>query len=56
VGRYSLPALFSVLTVGFGVIAVAAAANGSWVVAIAAGGIGAWMANFAVTGLRRMRR
>jgi hypothetical protein len=56
VGRYSLPALFTFLTLAFAVIAVAGAANGRWVIAIAAAGIGAWMATFVWTALRRMRR
>jgi hypothetical protein len=56
VGRYSLPTLFSFLTVIFVVIAVAAGRHGQWVVAVASAGIGAWMSTFAWAALRRMRR
>jgi hypothetical protein len=56
VGRYSLPALFTFLTFGFGVIAFKGATHGNWVIAISAAAIGAWMATFAWAALRRMRR
>ena len=56
VGRYSLPALFTFLTVVFAVIAFAGAAHAQWVIAVAAAAIGAWMASFAWAALRRMRR
>ena len=55
-GRYSLPALFTFLTVVFAVIAFAGASHAQWVIAVAAAAIGAWMASFAWAALRRMRR
>ena len=56
VGRFAMPALFSVLTLAFAGITVASATHGEWVVAIAAGGLGLWMAQFAWSAVRRMRR
>jgi hypothetical protein len=56
VGRFAMPALFSVLTFAFVVITVASASHGRWVIAIAAAAIGLWMAQFAWAALRRMRR
>jgi hypothetical protein len=53
-----LGALFSVLTCGFVVIAIAGAVAGGrgWVVAVAAAAIAAWMGSFALAALRTTRR
>jgi hypothetical protein len=51
-----LAALFCVLTVGLGGIAVSAATHGRWVIAAAAAAIAAWMGSFAWAALRRIRR
>ena len=52
----ALVALFTVLTLAFGGIAVGSATAGRWVIAAAAGAIAAWMGSFAVAALRRTRR
>jgi hypothetical protein len=51
-----MPALFSVLTAAFLVIALASANHGQWIIAIASAAIGAWMATFAWAALKRARR
>jgi hypothetical protein len=51
-----LAALFTVLTLSFGGIAVAAALAGQWVIALAAGAIAAWTATLVSGSLRRMRK
>ncbi len=51
-----MPALFSVLTFVFGVVAYAGARHGQWIIAVAAAVIGVWMGSFALGALRRMRR
>ncbi len=47
--------LFTLLTVGFGGIAVGSASAGRWVIAFAAGALAAWMATFAWAALRKTR-
>jgi hypothetical protein len=56
VGRFGLPALFSVLAAAFAVIAFAGASHGRWVIALAAAAIAAWMASFAWSALKRALR
>jgi hypothetical protein len=56
VGRFSMPALFSLLTALFSVIAYAGASHGQWVIAAAAAALAVWMGSFAWASLRRMRR
>ena len=51
-----LAALFTVLTLSFGGIAVAAALAGQWVIALAAGAIAAWTVTLVSGSLRRMRK
>jgi hypothetical protein len=51
-----LAALFSVLTLAFGGIAVASAVAGQWVVAIAAAALAVWMATLVASAVKRMRR
>jgi uncharacterized membrane protein len=50
-----LVALFSVITLAFGGIAVASAAAGRWVIALCALALAAWMASFAWSAMRRSR-
>jgi hypothetical protein len=56
VGRYAMPALFSVLTAAFVVIAVAAASHSQWIIAVASAALAVWMGQFAWSSLRRIRR
>ena len=51
-----LVALFTVLTLAFAGIAVAAAVAGRWVITVAAAAIAAWLGSFAWAALRRTRR
>ena len=51
-----LAALFSVLTLAFAAIAVAAAIADRWVIAAAAAAIALWMGSFAWAALRRALR
>ena len=51
-----MPALFSVLTAAFPVIAVAALDHDQWVIAVAAAALALWMGQFAWAALRRIRR
>jgi len=51
--RHALGLLFLVLTLGFGLIAVAGARAGVWVVAFAAGALGGWMATMSIRLLKR---
>ena len=51
-----MPALFSVLTAAFVVIAVAAVSHSQWIIAVAAGALALWMGQFAWSSLRRIRR
>jgi len=51
--RHALGLLFLALTVGFGGIAVAAAAAGVWVIAAAAAALTGWMATMSLRLLRR---
>jgi heme O synthase-like polyprenyltransferase len=50
--RRALGVLFLVLTLLFGLIAVAALGARQWVVAVAAAALGAWLASMAWRGLR----
>ena len=50
--RRALGVLFSVLTISFAGIAVAAATAGVWVIAAAAGGLAVWLASMAVRALK----
>jgi hypothetical protein len=56
VGRYAMPALFSVLTAVFVVIALAAATHSQWIIAAASAALALWMGQFAWSSLRRSRR
>ena len=51
-----LAALFSVLTLAFATIAVAAATADRWVIAVAGAAIALWMGSFAWAALRRALR
>jgi len=51
-----MPALFSVLTGAFVVIAFAAASHDQWVIAIAAAALALWMGQFAWSAVKRIRR
>jgi hypothetical protein len=51
-----MPALFTVLTAAFVVIAVAAADHGQWIIAIASGALAVWMGQFAWSAVKRIRR
>ena len=53
VQRRALGLLFSVLTLAFALIALAAARAGQWVIAAAAVALGAWLATLAAKGLGR---
>jgi len=56
VGRYAIPALFSLLTAAFLVIAVAALDHDQWVIGLAAAALALWMGQFAWSAMRRIRR
>jgi hypothetical protein len=56
VGRYAMPALFSVLTAAFLVIALAALTHSQWIIAVASAALAVWMGQFAWSSLRRIRR
>ncbi len=51
--RHALGLLFLVLTLGFGLIALAAGRAGVWPVALAAVGLGGWMATMSLRLLKR---
>jgi hypothetical protein len=51
-----LAALFTVITLAFAGIALAAALAGEWVVAVAAGALAVWMSTLVRGALRRRRR
>ena len=51
-----LAALFSVITVSFGAIAVWAATAHQWVIAAAAAALAVWMGSLAWTAVRKTRR
>jgi hypothetical protein len=51
--RHALGLLFFVLTLGFGLIAVAAGRAGVWPVALAAAALGGWMATMSIRLLKR---
>jgi hypothetical protein len=50
-----LAVLFTVLTAGFGAIAVWAAAAGEWPIGIAAAALAVWMGTLAAGALRKTR-
>ena len=56
VGRFAMPALFSVLTLAFVVIAVSSATHARWVIAVASAIIAVWMGSFALASIRKRRR
>jgi len=56
VGRIGPALLFCILTLGFGVIAVAAATADKWVIAVAGVVLTLWMGSFAWAALRRIFR
>jgi hypothetical protein len=56
VARIGPAALFSCLTLGFGLIAAAAATAEKWVIAVAAVVLTLWMGSFAWGALRRIFR
>jgi len=56
VGRIGPALLFCFLTLGFAVIAVAAARADKWVIAVAAVALAGWMGSFAWSALRRIFR
>ena len=51
--RHALGLLFLALTLGFGVIALAAGAAGVWLIALAATALGGWMATMSIRLLKR---
>jgi hypothetical protein len=51
-----MPALFTVLTAAFVVIALAAAGHSQWIIAAAAAALAVWMGQFAWSALKRIRR
>jgi len=50
-----LAALFTLITLAFAGIAVAAALAGSWAIAVAAAALAAWMGSLAGAALRKRR-
>ena len=56
VGRIGPALLFCFLTLGFLVIAIAAATAERWVIVVAAAALAAWMGSFAWGALRRIFR
>jgi len=56
VGRIGPALLFSLLTLGFAVIAVAAVGAEKWVIAVAAVVLALWMGSYAWSALRRIFR
>jgi hypothetical protein len=50
-----MAALFTAITVGFGLIAVWSAGAGRWPIAAAAAALAGWMATLAWSALRKMR-
>ena len=51
-----LAALFTVITLAFGGIAIASALAGRWPIAVAAGALAAWMSTLVAGALRKRRR
>jgi hypothetical protein len=51
-----LAALFSVLTIAFGAIAIWSASAHQWVIAAAAAALAVWMGSLALSAIRRSRR
>jgi hypothetical protein len=51
----ALAGLFSVITLAFAGLAVAAALAGSWVIAFAAGALAGWMGSLAWSAIRKTR-
>ncbi len=54
--RRALGALFLVLALGFGAIAVTALLAGQWVIGAAAAGLAGWLGTLAASSLRPRRR
>ena len=54
VGRIGPALLFCFLTIGFGLIALAAASAERWVIVVAAAALAFWMGSFAWSALRRI--
>jgi hypothetical protein len=50
-----MAALFSVLTLAFGAIALWCGSAGQWVLAAAAGALTVWMGSLALSAVRRIR-
>jgi hypothetical protein len=50
-----LAALFTLIAVTFGLIAVWSASAGEWVIAVAAAALAAWMATFSWSAIRKTR-
>ncbi len=50
-----LAALFTVITVAFGAVALYSAGAGEWPIAVAAAALSCWMATFAWAALRKTR-
>jgi hypothetical protein len=50
-----LAALFALITLAFGGIALAGALAGRWVIALAAGALAAWMASLVWSAIRKSR-
>ena len=55
-GKYGLPALFTLITLALAGIALDSARAGRWPIAVAAAVIAAWMGSFALSALRKTRR
>ena len=51
-----LAALFTVITLAFGGIAVASALAGRWPIAVASGALAGWMATLVAGAMRKSRR
>jgi hypothetical protein len=56
VGRFGLPALFTLITCALAAIALDSAGAGRWPIAVAAAVLAAWMGSFALAALRKTRR
>jgi hypothetical protein len=56
VGKFGLPALFTVITCALAAIALDSAGAGRWPIAVAAAVLAAWMGSFALAALRKTRR
>jgi hypothetical protein len=56
VGKFGLPALFTLITCALAAIALESAGAGRWPIAVAAAVLAAWMGSFALAALRKSRR